>query len=223
VAESYLRQSPLAHRALETRASDEAGAAALAMTERRFSAKIGLRGEPDPDAVKRATGVALPGEPNTVAEGNNLVALWLGPQEWLVVGPPEAETGLAAALGEAVEGSGAAVVDVTEGRTVIRIAGPMARDVLSMGCPLDLHPRVFGPGRCAQSFLGRSSVILHQVDDGPTFDIYVERSQADYLWLWLETAARPYGVAVTTEPPAGAWRRPAKRRAKASGDEDGEA
>ena len=32
----------------------------------------------------------------------------------------------------------------------------------------------------------------------PTYDIYVLRSFAEYLWLWLEDAAQEYGLAVTT-------------------------
>ncbi len=217
VAESYLRQSPLAQRALDTRVADDTSAAGLVLSERRYLAKINLRGKIDSAAVKAAVGVELPAEPNTVTEGNNIAALWLGPAEWLLVGPSDAEKGMNDALVEGLEGMSAGIVDVTEGRTVIRVAGPMARDVLSMGCPLDLHPRVFGAGRCAQSFIVRSTVIVHQVDDAPVYDIYVERSQSDYLFHWFETSGAPYGVAVAAEPETSSWRRPPRRK------KDGEA
>jgi len=217
VVESYLRQSPLAQRALETRVTDATEGAGLVITERRFLAKINLRGKADSDAVKAAVGVALPAEANTVAEGNNIAALWLGPAEWLLVGPAGAEAAINDALVEALAGSSTGIVDVTEGRTTIRLSGPMARDVLSMGCPLDLHPRFFGAGRCAQSFIVRSTIILHQVEDAPVYDVFVERSQSDYLFQWFETAGAPYSVAVAQEPSTGAWRRPARRK------KDGEA
>ena len=88
----------------------------------------------------------------------------------------------------------AAITDVTDGRVAFRVAGPSARDVLAKGCPLDLHPRAFPPGRCAQSLLAKASVLIHLVDDGPergpSFDVYVARSFADYLWTWLEDAGR---------------------------------
>jgi sarcosine oxidase subunit gamma len=64
------------------------------------------------------------------------------------------------------------------------------------GCSLDLHPREFGPGRCAQSTLAKAQIILHQLDDGPTYDLYVARSFAEYLWAWLEDASLEYGMAV---------------------------
>jgi sarcosine oxidase subunit gamma len=88
------------------------------------------------------------------------------------------------------------VVDVSDSRAVITLSGPRALDVLAKGCPLDLHPRVFSPGRCAQSLLAKAHVLLHRVDDAPTFEIYVHRSFADYLWTWLEDAAAEYGMAV---------------------------
>ncbi len=34
---------------------------------------------------------------------------------------------------------------------------------------------------------------------GPAYDVYVLNSFAEYLWLWLEDAAREYGLRVTAE------------------------
>lgn len=212
MAEHWQRQSPLTHRGLSAHDKNDTSATSLVMAELRFFAKVTLRGRIPGELVRKALGVSLPGEPNTVMTGNNLSALWLGPDEWLIVGPPNAERAMTGQLVKALPG--AAVVDVTEGRTTIRIRGPMVLDILAMGCPLDLHPRTFGPGRCAQSTLGRSPIILHQVDGTPLFDIHVERSQADYLWTWLETAGRPYGVAVEAEPAPRTWRRPAAKRSR---------
>ena len=212
MVETYLRQSPLAQRALEARSGADTSGAGLVLAERPYLAKINLRGKAASAAVKAAVGVELPAEPNMVAEGNNIAVLWLGPAEWLLIGPVGAEKAIADALEEGLAGASVGIVDVTEGRTTIRVAGPMARDVLSMGCPLDLHPRVFGAGRCAQSFIVRSTVILHQVDDAPVYDVFVERSQSDYLFQWFETSGAPYGVAIAAETPTGSWRRPARRK-----------
>lgn len=212
MVETYLRQSPLAQRALDARVAADTTGAGLVLFERRFLSKINLRGKADTAAVKAAVGVDLPSQPNTVAEGNNIAALWLGPAEWLLVGPAGAEKAMGDALAECLSGASVGIVDVTEGRTTIRLSGPMARDVLSMGCPLDLHPRVFGAGRCAQSFIVRSPIILHQIDDAPVYDVFVERSQSDYLFHWFDTSGAPYGVAVAEEPAAHSWRRPSRRK-----------
>ena len=44
-------------------------------------------------------------------------------------------------------------------RVVLEVAGPAARDVLATCCPLDLHPRAFGPDRCAGTLLGTAQVL----------------------------------------------------------------
>lgn len=212
--EGHGRRSPLAHLGLAARArgarpenaSESAGeTAGVLLGERAFRGQITLRGVADDpafgEAVQGALGAALPVDANTTAGRASLAEgpriLWLGPDEWLVVTAPGAEPQAMAALRDALRGRHTAVVDVSDGRTVIVLSGPDARRVLAKGCPLDLHPRAFGPGRCAQSLLAKAHVILHQVDDAPTYEIYVHRSFADYLWAWLSDAASEYGVGAT--------------------------
>ena len=88
------------------------------------------------------------------------------------------------------------VNDVTGGQTVITLSGPNAREVLSKGCPLDLHPLVFRPGDCAQTLLAKANVTLRCIDDTPSYELIVRRSFADYTALWLQDAALEYGCAV---------------------------
>ena len=64
------------------------------------------------------------------------------------------------------------------------------------GVSLDLHPRVFGPGRCGQTGLAGANVILEQTDDRPSFEIAVLNSFADHLWRWLERAGQDCRIAV---------------------------
>ena len=199
MVEAYLRLGVLDHRHLHARAADEAGDAGVVLCERRFVAKVNLRGKPIKkfiDAARKALGLTLPKKPNTTAAGKGLTALMLGPDEWLLIGAPGREGEIAQALGHALAGQHAAITDVTEGRTVIGLEGRNARDLLMKGCPLDVHRREFKPGDCAQSVLAKAIVILHQTSDEPSYDIYVERSFADYLWTWLEDAAQEYGLAV---------------------------
>ena len=197
--EAYQRQGVLDHHHLDARITDSRGDAGIALCERRFRAKINLRGKPAKpflDAVTEVLGVSPPKMPNTTANVKNITALWLGPDEWLVVGAPEGEDALAASLRAALDGQHYSVTDVTEGRTIIGLSGPHARDVLMKGCPIDIHPREFKAGDCAQSTLAKANIILHQVSDDPSYDIYVERSFASYLWDWLEDASLEYGLAV---------------------------
>jgi sarcosine oxidase subunit gamma len=172
------------------------GADTAVMVEHPHAGKIDLRGDAADqaflDAVKHAVGAAPPADANTVATDGHNEILWLGPDEWLVVTPEDAQGAMEAALGEALAGRHVSVVDTTDARTTIRIHGAHAREVLMKGCPLDLHPRAFGPGRCAQSVIAKADVLIHQRDDAPTYDIYVLCSFSRYLWDWLVDAAREF-------------------------------
>jgi sarcosine oxidase subunit gamma len=68
------------------------------------------------------------------------------------------------------------------------IGGPDARELLESGCPIDLHPRAFHAGSCAQTLLGRTGVLLHQVSDEPRYRLWVRPSFTRYLAAWLDDA-----------------------------------
>ena len=143
MSETVHRVSPLAHLFAEGPPSTGADAG-VTLTERPFIVHIDLRGDPSDraflDAARGAVGVALPLEPNTVARGPETAALWLGPDEWLILAPPDGG-GLESRIESALEGRRHAVVDVSGGQTVIGLSGGRARDVLAKGCTLDLHPQ----------------------------------------------------------------------------------
>ena len=144
--------------------------------------------------VAAALTAPLPTAPNTVStaadgEGN---VLWLGPDEWLVVGR-EGSAAAAPAIETAVRTAAApafvTTVDVSANRVVLEIAGPRARQLLAFGCAIDLDPVSFGPGRCAQTLLARAGVIVWQTDDAPTFRLLVRPSFVAYVMAWLDDAA----------------------------------
>ena len=172
------------------------------MGERAFWGHVNLRGDGTDEAfqagVESVVGARAPIEPNTVSRVGEAAIAWLGPDEWLVISPPDIKDGLSAKLEEALAGRHVSVNDISGGQTIIRLRGARARDVLSKGCPLDLHPRVFGAGQCAQSHIAKSNALIIQVDDTPTYDVIVRRSFADYLARWLNHAGMEYDIAVVT-------------------------
>ena len=148
----------------------------------RFAQGVaGVLGRPPPDA------------PNTFIEvrfgGEAMVVAWAGPEEWLVIGQEEGTSGLRVALRQAVPEAEGTVVDVSSGFTLLSLAGRRARDLIAAGCAIDVHPRVFGPGRCAQTVYARTGVTLLQRDETPRFEMMVRRSYAGWLWRWMETSA----------------------------------
>jgi sarcosine oxidase subunit gamma len=179
----------------------------IRLGERQDLGKVDLRGDAHDRAFMAAVGrvldLLLPTDPCTAAAKGQIGALWLGPDQWLLTCPGSEVAGLIGSLRAGLGGVHAAITDLTDGRVAMRVAGPSARAVLAKGTPLDLHPRAFPPGRCAGTLLAKASVLIHLLDDhserGPSFDVYVGRSFAHYLWTWLEDAGREYGVLI--EPP----------------------
>lgn len=189
--EVTLRRSPLAHRAGHF-AGVSTDAAAIA--EVPFQAQTIVRGAPgDPgfrDASIRALGYALPETPNTTASDHRTTALWLGPDEWLVTGPDGSGDDTRSRLREALSGRHAAVVEVDGSRTLLELRGAGALAALESVCVIDLHPRAFPPGRCAQTMIGPAQIILLMRSDAPTWWLFVRSSYADWLAVWLTDAMR---------------------------------
>jgi len=190
MAENPLARSPLGHFA--NIANADGG---LSMREVPFRGVIDLRLDQRDkgarDAAELALVIALPEAGRSVIGAAGSV-LWLGPDEYLIVTEPGREVALVASLLGALRGRRAAVIDISDSRTMIALSGFHARDVLAKGCGIDLHPRSLAPGHCAQSFIAKARVTLHQLDDAPSYHILVERSLAEYLWLWLADAAEEF-------------------------------
>ena len=141
-------------------------------------------------AMKDILGVEIPTEPNTVASGGQYVVLWLCEDEWLIITPEGQETDLIKQLGNKLSGMFVSFTDLSSGQCILRLTGPAVRNVLSNGCSLDLHPRSFGVGQCAQSLISEVGVTIRQLDDSPSFELIVRRSLAEYLCNWLIDAGQ---------------------------------
>jgi len=157
-----------------------------------FVAMIDLRLDPagaGGSDVASYLGVDLPTTPSTWVETDAVRVIWLGPDEWLVTSLSRTPQDLEAGLRDAVRGRGA-VVDVSGQRTTLRLTGEHARDVLSAGCAIDLHPRFFQQGAAVQTLLGLAGVVLLALDDtGTSYHILVRSSFAEHLASWLLDAA----------------------------------
>lgn len=139
-------------------------------------------------AAEKSLGQRLPETPNTVSNGVHDI-FWLGPSEWLILsklsGVSKTITDLECAFGD----MHVAVNDLSGGQIALSITGESVRELLARGCTLDLHPREFRPGMCAQSGLAKATVLLALPRKDEKFLLVVRRSFADYLMRWLIDAA----------------------------------
>ena len=102
-------------------------------------------------------------------------------------GPPHAGAEIVAELDSALTDVHRSVVDVSANRVAIELGGPGRAELLSKGCPIDLHPLAWTTGMCAQTLLAKAQVILHERAD--TTGLLVRTSFADYLVDWLLAAS----------------------------------
>jgi sarcosine oxidase, subunit gamma len=172
-----------------------APAGGISLEERAFLGKVNLRGDAGDEtfaaAVRGVLGCALPTEPNTVAESGGNTVFWLGPDEWLIHCPEDGQAELIGRLCKDLEGWHCAVVDVSDYYVVMRLCGEKTLEILSKGTPLDLHPRAFPAGSCAQTRFGHATILLHKVADD-TVDLQVRWSFAEYTWSYIVDGAREY-------------------------------
>jgi sarcosine oxidase subunit gamma len=141
-------------------------------------ARFALRG----DAASLAAGCAafavpVPGVLRAATQESR-AALWLGPDEILLIAPP------------GTPGPDAGwPVDISERQVAFELAAPGSETLLAAGCPLDLEK--FAVGQCTRTVLGKAEIVLwHR---GPNiWRLEIWRSFAPYARALLEQAARDF-------------------------------
>ncbi|HUL18330.1 MAG TPA: sarcosine oxidase subunit gamma family protein [Steroidobacteraceae bacterium] len=139
-------------------------------------------------AAQDALGVPLPEEACRAGVTGERAALWLGPDEWLLVAPAE-QAGLALRLERSLARLPHSLVDVSHRQVALLVHGSHAATVLAGGCPLDLDLQSFPVGMCTRTVLGKAEVVLWRTD-AQAFRLEVWRSFAPYVAQFLAEASR---------------------------------
>lgn len=139
-------------------------------------------------AAERALGVPVPALACRAGSNGSRAALWLGPDEWLLIAADE-DAAAEAALWHTLEGLAHSLVDVSHRQVGVTVSGPQAAMLLSAGCPLDLEPSAFPVGMCTRTMLSKAEVVLWRTGTDE-FRLEVWRSFAAYVTEYLAVAAR---------------------------------
>jgi sarcosine oxidase subunit gamma len=135
--------------------------------------------------LSKALGVTLPQAPKTSAAKGARTALWLGPDEWLVIDEggkdPLADCAGVKALHSAV--------GISHRNVGISVTGPAAAATLNAGCPQDLSLAAFPVGACSRTILGKVEIVLLRTAED-AFRVECWRSFSDYVFTFLSEAAR---------------------------------
>jgi sarcosine oxidase subunit gamma len=157
---------------------------------------MNLRNSQDVSKImSRHFGTALPEEANTFSVSGDRRALWLGPDESLLICSDQDAAELHRTLSTQLTGQHFQLTLLSDALAVYNLNGPYVRDILAKGCALDLHFSVFRPGHCAQSSLDRAAATL-MCEAENSFRLICRTSFADYVETWLKDAAIEYGYEI---------------------------
>jgi len=151
-------------------------------------AKFALRCRSETVATAgRAFKVALPLDACRAAVAGDRAALWLGPDEWLLLAAEGDADALARDLAAVLAGTHHSLVDVGHRSCGFTVQGPQAASLINHGCPLDLSDASFPVGMCTRTLFEKSEIVLWRVDKH-AYHVEIERSFAPYVWNMLREA-----------------------------------
>lgn len=154
-----------------------------------------------PEYANAAKPVVLAGRELPLQVGATLSGpmrvLCVGPGEWLIVSHEYPASGLRERIEPDLPEYGLALVDLTDGIAGLDVRGCAAREILSKGCGLDLHPRSFPADWCARTRFAQIPVVIECLDNPPRFELHMARSYFHYLRGWIADAAAEFEGTLT--------------------------
>ena len=154
-----------------------------------ITVRADLHGVAVGNALDYVLGLKAP-EPLRLTRAGDATAIWMSPDEILLLLPHAVVDEKVAALETALSGAHHMVVNVSDARAVLRLSGPLVGEVLAKGAPCDVSDRGFPPGTARRTHLGGLAVGIWRLED-ELWEIVAFRSYAHHLLAWLEQAAMP--------------------------------
>ena len=140
-------------------------------------------------AVREVASVDVPNVWRAAWEGER-GAVWMAPDELLLLLPYAEAPAAVARLDEMLAGHHCLAVDVSDMRAILRLTGPLAGEVLAKGVPCDLRDRAFPPGSARRTTTAGIAVALWR-REAELWEIAAFRSHAHHLMAFMEDGARP--------------------------------
>ncbi|MGF1502209.1 MAG: sarcosine oxidase subunit gamma [Paracoccaceae bacterium] len=135
-------------------------------------------------AVRAVAGVEIPGVWSARFADEGRGAVWMAPDELLILVPYSLAGESAARLDADLAGLFATAVDVSDARTVLALSGPDVAETLAKGAPMDLSPDAFPPGAARRTHLAEIAIGLWRRSEAE-WEIVTFRSVSRHLFDWL--------------------------------------
>ena len=169
------------------------GQPGLVFCEMAHLGKINMRADKSASRiVKSVTGCAFPPASNKFTTAGERHVVWLGPDEFLILCEAGKDEELTSALQLTFGDQHSAVSNISDALAAFHLKGANVRQALAKGCALDLHPKKFVPGQCAQTMLAHAGVTMIATNEN-CFLLICRTSFAAYTFDWLQDAALEFG------------------------------
>ena len=176
--------------------TEEKSFSGLQMKEIKPVMKLIIRGKKREflSAIGKSLNLLLPIEANTSSRSENLTALWLSPDEWMIYSNEtlkyenneyETEKLLDKSISKTNLG---AVTDVTDQFVLINIKGDKIFDLFETGSPFNFNNFKNKEGLVAQTILAKIDVIIHNQNKNEV-NLFVRRSFSQHLFSWMSDSA----------------------------------
>ena len=145
-------------------------------------------------AIGKNLNMLLPTKANTSTSGEVLTALWLSPDEWMLLSNKtvsddtntyEVEDDLINNISKVNLG---AVTDVSDQFVMINIKGSNIFDLFATGSPFNFNEFKDKKGSVVQTILSHIDVIIHLTEINEV-NLLVRRSFSEHLYSWINDSA----------------------------------
>ena len=158
--------------------------------------KLNLRGKTREffTNVGKSLNMILPTEANTSSSSDKLTAIWLSPDEWMIVSNEKTEKDtnnydLEENLYNSISKTNlGAVVDVSDQFVMLELEGSKVYELFSSGSPFNFNEFKEKKGSSTQTLLNGIDVII--LNKGINLvNLFVRRSFSEHLYSWINDSA----------------------------------
>ena len=158
--------------------------------------KINLRGKKRDflTNIGKNLNMILPTEANTSTTSDKLIAIWLSPDEWMIVSKEYVSKDtnkyelIDMLFNSMSKKNLGAVINITDQFVQLELKGKKIYEIFSAGSPFNFNDFKEKKGSTAQTVLNHIDIIIQNKDDN-VVNLFVRRSFAEHLMSWIEDCA----------------------------------
>ena len=145
-------------------------------------------------SIGKSLNMLLPTKPNTSSQSENLTALWLSPDEWMIYSNEPVDENTNNYETEELLNNNisklnlGAITDVTDQFVMINLKGNKIYELFQAGSPFNFNDFQNKKGAVTQTILNKIDIIVHNQDKN-TVNLFVRRSFSQHLFSWMNDAA----------------------------------